>query len=224
MGKQFIPGKDALFDIWFAFLVQYVLKKCAGPSPAWTHIPPDILLILSAALSAWQTAFQKLSGPHTQVDIYAKNTATKTALALLRPFINQYLRFPPVTDEDRLAMGIPNKDTHPSPVNPPDPAPSFSIIQMGPGTLGIIYRDGEKGRKGSKPEGVVGARIYYRVSDTPLTDQEQLSWSKWATKCPHIIRFRESDRGKRVYFALKWEIRKENGESPWSEILSEIVP
>jgi hypothetical protein len=88
----------------------------------------------------------------------------------------------------------------------------------------IFITDGEKGRKGSKPEGVVGARIYYCVSDTPLTDQEELSWSKWATKCPHIIRFRESDRGKRVYFALKWEIRKENGESPWSEILSEIVP
>jgi hypothetical protein len=71
---------------------------------------------------------------------------------------------------------------------------------------------------------VAGARIYYCVSDTPITDQELLSWSKWATKCPHIIRFREADRGKRVYFALKWEIRKENGESPWSEIQSELVP
>jgi hypothetical protein len=37
-------------------------------------------------------------------------------------------------------------------------------------------------------------------------------------------RFRESDRGKRGYFALKGEIRKENGESPWSEILSGMVP
>jgi hypothetical protein len=71
---------------------------------------------------------------------------------------------------------------------------------------------------------VVGARIYYCVSDEPITDQEQLTWSKWATRCPHIIRFRESDRGKRVYIALKWEIRRENGESPWSEILSELVP
>jgi hypothetical protein len=138
--------------------------------------------------------------------------------------VAQYLRFPPVTNEDRTAMGIPNRDLHPTPIKPPKTGPSFSIVQLGPGTLGIIYRSGEKGRKGSKPEGVAGARIYYCVSDTPITDQELLSWSKWATKCPHIIRFRESDRGKRVYFALKWEIRKENGESPWSEIQSELVP
>jgi hypothetical protein len=71
---------------------------------------------------------------------------------------------------------------------------------------------------------VAGARIYYGVFDGPVTDQELLPASKWATKCPHIIRFRESDRGRRVYIALKWEIRKENGESPWSEIQSELVP
>jgi hypothetical protein len=95
---------------------------------------------------------------------------------------------------------------------------------MGPGTIGIIYRSGEEARKGSKPEGVAGARIYYGVFDEPVTDQRQLPASTWATKCPHRIRFRESDRGKRVYFALKWEIRKENGESPWSEIQNELVP
>jgi hypothetical protein len=70
----------------------------------------------------------------------------------------------------------------------------------------------------------VGVRIYYGIFGEPITDQARLPISKWATKCPHLIRFREEDRGKRVYFALKWEIRKENGESGWSEIQSEIIP
>jgi hypothetical protein len=65
---------------------------------------------------------------------------------------------------------------------------------------------------------VEGARIYYGFE--PVTDQGPLPLSVRATRCPHIIRFRESDRGKRVYFALRWESRKENGESPWSEIIS----
>jgi hypothetical protein len=90
--------------------------------------------------------------------------------------------------------------------------------------LGIIYRNGEKGKKGSKPPGVAGARIYYGGFDAPPADQNALPLSVWATRCPHIIRFRESDRGKRVYFALKWEIRKEHGESGWSEMQSELVP
>jgi hypothetical protein len=67
MSKQYIPGKDAEFDAWIAFLIQYVLKKTAGSSPVWPNIPPDAVLALSAVLTAWQTAFQKLSGPHTQV-------------------------------------------------------------------------------------------------------------------------------------------------------------
>jgi hypothetical protein len=57
----------------------------------------------------------------------------------------------------------------------------------------------------------------------PITDPELLPKSEWATKCPHIIRFKPTERGMRVYIALKWEIRKEDGESPWSEMQSELV-
>jgi hypothetical protein len=224
MSKKYIPRKDADFDQWLAFLIQYVTGKCTGSTPAWNHIPPAARAALSAVYVAWKTAYEKTIGPHTPVDTEAKNDAKKAAEAAVRPFVAQYLRFPPVTNEDRTAMGIPNHDTHPTPIKPPETRPSFSIVQMGPGTLGIIYRNGDKARKGSKPAGVEGARIYYGFFDGPLTDQKLLPASVWATKCPHLIRFRETDRGKRVYFALKWEIRKENGESPWSEILSELVP
>jgi hypothetical protein len=221
---DYLPGKDPLFDEWFGFLNQYVDQKCGGSTPAWTHIPLVARTPLAEAYALWHTAYARTIGPHTPVDTEAKNEAKTAAKALIRPFVNQYLRFPPVTNEDRRAMGIPTRDPHPTPVKPPETGPSFSIVQMGPGLLGIIYRNGDKGRRGSKPRGVAGARIYYGVFDGPITDQDQLPASTWATKCPHRIRFREGDRGKRVYIALRWEIRRENGESPWSEIQSELVP
>jgi hypothetical protein len=90
--------------------------------------------------------------------------------------------------------------------------------------LGIVFRSSEHGRKGSKPVGAQGARIYYGVLDTPPLDQNALPASVWATRCPHRITFREGDRGKRAFFALRWEIRREDGESPWSDIQSEIIP
>jgi hypothetical protein len=220
--KSYIPQKDALFDVWLTFIVGYVLARVITALPVWTHIPVAVAEALADVCSAWHAAYLKTIGPHTQVDTEAKNKAKKAAEKFVRPFVNQYLRFLPVTDEDRTAMGIPNRKDTRSPRNPPDTGPLFSIVQLGPGMLGIIYRNSEKGRKGSKPEGVAGARIYYGFE--PVTDQDQLPLSVWATRCPHIIRFRESDRGKRVYFALKWEIQKENGESPWSEIQSEIIP
>jgi hypothetical protein len=221
---DYIPYNDKKFDGWVKFLIQYVDGKCGGNKPEWTHIPSEPRSALSDAYTVWEEAFNRTIGPHTSVDTAAKNTAKKALVALVRPFVNQYLRFPPVTDEDRQAMGIPNRDTHLTPVKVPDTVPSFSITQMGPGTLGIVYRNGDKARKGSKPKGVAGARIHYGVFDEPVTDQEKLSASKWATKCPYKLRFRETDRGKRAYFALRWEIRKENGESDWSGIQSEIIP
>jgi hypothetical protein len=42
-----------------------------------------------------------MSGPYTQVDREAKNDAKRASKKAIRAFVNQYLRFPPVTDEDR---------------------------------------------------------------------------------------------------------------------------
>jgi hypothetical protein len=222
MAHDYVPAADAAFDGWFIFLVQYVTAKCVEGT--WEHSPQAARTGLTNARNNWTTAYTNVKGPHTPVDTKAKNDAKKAAEAIIRPFVNQYLRFLPVTDEDRLAMGIHNKDPHPSPVQPPKEGPAYSIVQMGPGALGLIYRNGDKGRKGSKPKGMTGAEIHYGVFAEPPLDQEELPGMVWATKVPHIIRFREADRGKRVYFALKWGSRREKCESPWSEILSEIVP
>jgi hypothetical protein len=221
---DFIPGKEAAFDSWFKFLIQYVAQKCGGSSPEWTHIPAAALTVVSDAYAAWYTAYSKTKGPHTPVDTEVKNDAKAAARAVVRPFVSRYLRFPPVTNEDRTAMGIPNHDSHPTPIKPPETGPSFSIIQMGSGTLGIVYRNGGTGKRGSKPKGVTSVKICVGVSDEPIIDQEKLPASKKATKCPYLIRFREADRGRRAYFACKWELSKQDGESPWSEIQSEIVP
>jgi hypothetical protein len=221
---DYIPDKDAAFDTFFKNLCQYVAAKCAGQSPEWTHIPADSLTALNGAYAAWYTAYAVTVKPHTKVDTEAKNHAKQAGKAVIRPFVNQFLRFPPVTDEDRTAMGIHNPDPHRTPVTPPKDGPLYSITQTGPAALGIVYRVGESGRKGSKPKGMTGAEIHYGVFETPPEDQEELPAMVWATRVPHIIRFREADRGRRAYFALKWSSRKEKSESPWSEIQSEIVP
>jgi hypothetical protein len=150
----------------------------------------------------------------------------KVSDRVLREFINVYLRYhPDVTNEDKLNMGLHVPSGARTPINPPDTAPGYEIIQKGPGMLGVIYRH-LGGKKGSKPEGVTGARIHYGVFDAPPTDQKQLPGSVWASRVPTTITFRETDRGKRAYFALRWEIEKggEKNEGPWSEILSEIIP
>jgi hypothetical protein len=150
----------------------------------------------------------------------------KLSAGALRSFVNAYLRYhPDVTEEDKRNMGLHVPSGARTSVRPPDSAPGYEITQNGPALLGIAYRH-QGGRKGSKPPGVTGARIYYGVFDTPPADQEQLRGSVWATRCPTLVTLRETDRGRRVYFALRWEIQKggEKNKGPWSEIQSEIVP
>jgi hypothetical protein len=148
--------------------------------------------MLTDAYAAWYTVYAKTFGPHTPVDTLAKKEGKKAAEKIIRPFVNQYLRFFPVTDEDRKAMGIPNRDPKPTPINPLETGPLFSISIAGSGTLGIVYWNGETGRKGAKPKGVEGVRIYYGFE--PVTNQTKLPHSEWATRCPHLLRFPEEDR------------------------------
>jgi hypothetical protein len=96
-----IPRKDANFDTWFCFMYQYVSPKCAGSPPAWNRIPQAALMNLAELHTAWKTAY--VTG--IKVDTEAKNDAKKAAIAAVRPFVNQFLRYPPVTDEGRNGYG-----------------------------------------------------------------------------------------------------------------------
>jgi hypothetical protein len=117
---DYIPNKDADFDTWFSFMYQYVSQKCAGSPPAWNHIPQAALGTLGDLYAAWKTAYSGVIGPHTKVDTEAKNNTKKAGKGGIRPFVNQYLRFFPVTNEDRIAIGVCNPDRHPTPAKPPE--------------------------------------------------------------------------------------------------------
>jgi hypothetical protein len=224
--RDYVPGRDADFDTWLKNLCQYVNEQCTGASPRWTHIPAAARTGLNDAYAAWYTAYSITLKPCTPQQKAEKRRVRRLPEKTARDFVNTYLRFhPDVTSQDKLNMGLNVPSGTRTPAVPPDEGPSFAVVQLGPRLLGISYWF-NTGRRGSKPPGVEGARIYYGVFDGPPAEQEELPGSVWATRCPHAIRFRETDRGKRAYFALKWEVRKggEEGESGWSEIMSEIVP
>jgi hypothetical protein len=99
MNKDAIPSQDADFDHRFSFLYRYGSQKCAGSPPVWTQIPQAAALgTLEELHIAWRTAYTPTIGPRTPVDTVAKNNAKKAAKGALRPFVNRYLRCPPVTD------------------------------------------------------------------------------------------------------------------------------
>jgi hypothetical protein len=223
---DYVPGGDAAFDAWLKYAGQYVNEQCTGSDSRWTHIPAAARTELNDAYAAWYTAYAVTLKPCTPQQKAEKRRVRGLTEKATRNFVNVYLRFhPDVTDDDRRNMGLHVQDGTRTPAVPPDEGPSFVVVQLGPRLLGVNYWF-NAGRKGSKPPGVEGARIYYGVFDEPPDDQTRLPASIWATRCPHAIKFRETDRGKWAWFALKWEVRAggEKGESGWSELVSELVP
>jgi hypothetical protein len=222
MGKDYVPNSYVLFDLWFKFLMQYVLSKTSGATPAWTHIPQAVVDMLSEAYAAWYTVYGKTLGPHTPVDTLAKKEGKKAAGKIIRPFVNQYLRFLPVTDEDRKAMGIPNHDPTPTPVPRPDDIPEVEVLTPKPRVLHFRFRRANMKRWG-KPEGVHGMELVWVIADAPPQEVEELIHSAFATKNPLELAFKESDRGKHVYFAVRWETDAVK-KGDFSEIYSAIIP
>jgi hypothetical protein len=223
---DYIPGGDAAFNTWFKNLCQYVNDQCTGASPRWTHIPAAARTELNSAYEAWYTAYSITLKPCTSQQKAEKRRVREVSEKKARNFVNAYLRFhPDVTEEDKRNMSLHVPSGSRTPAVPPKEGPFFAVVQLGPRILGINYWF-SSGRKGSKPPGVEGARIYYGVFDEPPAEQGKLPASIWATRCPHAITFRETDRGRRAYFALKWEVRKggADGESGWSDMMSEIIP
>jgi hypothetical protein len=172
-----------------------------------------------AALDNWRNPSER-----TPAKITTLLSAEIEFRASYRLLYNGYLRKNPlVTDTDLVEMGLPK---HPSGGKTP-PQPPSTLIEASAdtsklGIIGINYRDmNEKGT--AKPKGVHGAEIVYAILDAPPSDWSQLTNSIFDTKTPAQLVFTGEQRGKTVYFALRWENTR-GDKGPWSTIYSAIIP
>lgn len=222
-GNSYIPAKDAEFDPWFGNLCDYVTQKTSAPNPAWTHIPAAEVERLAASYAGWHTAYAATLKPHSPVETEAKNEARGDGEKVIRPFKRRYLDDPPVTNEDRVAMGLPVHDGSRTPDKKPESQPEAETDSSVIRQLSIHFKDrGASSR--AKPHGVHGAEIRWNMQDQPPVHIEaELIHSDFDTASPFTITFEEADRGRRVYYALRWESAT-NLKGGWSEIYSAIVP
>jgi hypothetical protein len=218
-----IPSSDADFDVFFENIVNYVDQKCDANPPIWNHILQTFRQELHTARDAWTAAYEPVKVPHSPVQTAEKNRVRKSSEAALREFINRFLRYEPVTNEDRDNMAIHNKKDGHTPVAVPTTSPQLTVDTSTRRRLIIYYKDEKSGRRG-KPAGVHGIEIRWAILDHPPTSIKELINSAFDTNSPLILEFDEQDRGKRVYMAGCWEIAREGEKGPFSAIVEAIIP
>ncbi|MCL2233636.1 MAG: hypothetical protein FWB99_11245 [Treponema sp.] len=107
MAKDYVPRRDADFSSWFTNIHEYVKNKTSGKDAPWKHIPGEYLDELGAAWNSWISAYQAIQHPHTDGQTTVKSQARVHAEKIIRVFVKRFLHWPPVTDEDRVNMGLP---------------------------------------------------------------------------------------------------------------------
>ena len=220
--KDFIPGNDAEFDHWFRNLVEYVVLKTNNSPPDWDHIPQRYVNELVDAHDDWDNCYKPTLKPHTPAQTTVKNDSRQRAEKVVRPFVQRFLQWEPVTNDDRTNMALPNRDTirthHPAPSTVPEIAVDTSVIRR----LRLRIRDYGATTWG-KPDGVHGMELQWAILDARPGHVSEMPHTVTATANPIDLPFEEEERGKRVYFAARWVNSTEQG-GPWSDIESAVIP
>ncbi|MDR2362393.1 MAG: hypothetical protein LBD91_06645 [Prevotellaceae bacterium] len=222
--KHFFPTTDDLFLQWSVSFLENLLQSLTR-----FNFPQDEYQRLVQLRDAYAAALAAAKNPatRTKAAVQLKNDTKKELENTLRQDIKEFLMFNRhVTDEDRDNLGLPIHDTKPTPIPPPAYEPEITFTTPSPAILEIHIRaKNEVGR--AKPYGVHGAEVKWLLATSPdappPVDWDELLHSSFATRSPLRMTFNGYDRGKRLFFAARWENNR-GEKGPWTEIFSAIVP
>jgi hypothetical protein len=222
MARDYIPHPNTKFDTFFKNILEYTARKTDSARREWTHIPPDDEAALAEAFDAWEGAYILTLRPHSVVETRERDRVRRESERALRAFVNRFLRYPPVTDEDRDEMRVPNRDLTRTPHVHVEETVELEIRLRNIREVLIYFRIKGSARR-ARPDGYDGAVLVWDVLDAPPERVSDLTRHVLAGKTPHTLTFREEDRGKTVYIAAAWQNAR-GSIGPWSDILSAVIP
>jgi hypothetical protein len=149
------------------------------------------------------------------------NAAEENFIPLVRKLHNFVSENPVITDSDLETIGFPKHSSggH-APAQVAETAPYMVATAAGARIVDIGY--GATLASRAKPAGQHGIEVIHEISDTK-PELEQMTRSDFDTRTPLRITFHDSERGKTLWFAGRWENTR-GQKGPFGEIQSIIIP
>ncbi|MDR0728723.1 MAG: extracellular solute-binding protein [Prevotellaceae bacterium] len=216
-----IPKKDADFNVRQNMIVTTANTNRTAWNLDADWLDDDVL----PKKADWEAAWAAYENPETRTHIitYNKQKKREAYEKVLWKLVKNLQSNPRVTDEDLRAMGIVVPSSTRTPAKVADEAPDMDVDTSVMGRIGVHFFERGSGHKRGKPAGQHCVEIAWMLSDVPPTRWDELTHSAVDTNSPYTFVFEHDQRGKTLYFALRWEnTRGEKG--PWSDILSAIIP
>jgi len=202
--RDYVPTNPAQFRVFLQNVLDHVDSNIHVDPPIWPLVPSDRFDVLSQKFSAFETAFNRAVSTPTPANIHARQEAQTECTRELRGFVNQFLRFPPVTNTDRIEMGIPNHDNirtdHKIVTEMVDYVLHLRNIRE---IMVDFWQQGQTHK--AKPDGYDGAVIVWGILDAPPNSTDELMHHTMASRTPFALHFEETERGKTVYVASAWQ-------------------
>jgi hypothetical protein len=220
MSTDYIPESDGKFLVWDKKLFAEVELNAAewnlNPE-SWAHINPPLIMKYEIALGKAQNQNRG------KADVFAKNEARNILKKETRQYVNEFLKYnSQISNDERKRIGLPVYDRKLTPVGTPETLPAVMVKYLAPGVLEFNVTDSKSGRK-AKPAGIHGFELKWAILDAAPKKWEQLAYSSFATHTPLRLSFDGEERGKMLYFALRWENTR-GVKGPWTEIRNTIIP
>lgn len=218
--RDYIPRKDEDFQAW-----QLNFATNLSPLAARLGIPTEKLTELQDLQGEWADGFHLANQPATRtpLTIVQKNHARDNYEGFLRQLVRQHIaNNEETTDDDRVTLGVPIPKTTRTPAPVPATYPDFTVDTSLLRQLTIHFHEHDK-KTSAKPAGVHGAEILYGLLEAPPATLGELTRSGFDTHSPFTLSFDENERGRHVYFCLRWENTR-GQKGPWSPIVSAIIP
>lgn len=178
------------------------------------------------AWTGFDTAFTAWLNPATRTQVLqtALVNAERTFAEAYMKVYNILRTSPLITDMDMENMGLPkhaSNERTPAPL--PATYPDFTIDTTVIRQLSVHFRDHDHERR-AKPAGVHGVEIKWGFGgEVPPADGDKIPNSVFDTRSPYTLTFDGDDRGRVVYFCLRWENTR-GDKGPWSEVVGAVVP
>jgi hypothetical protein len=220
-GKDYIPTRDKDLLEWVITFLKYLMSRLTK-----FNFPQADYDLLEGEKNTYAQKLEvaNADATRTPMNIRGKNVAKKVLKTHIRKSVGEYLiRNHLLTEEDFEMLGLPVHKTTRTPAPVAESYPDFEIDSSMVNCLIIHFFEKGGSHKRAKPAGQHGAEIRWMISDVPVVDANELLHSSFDTRTPFTLEFSGHERGKTVYFALRWEnTRGQKGH--WSPIQLAIIP
>lgn len=217
--RDYIPRSYPAILSWLLNFLSYAVQSASR-----LNLPAAKIEALQIDIHALQSVYDKAENPNAgKADRLERKEKVAAVVKTVRNFVNAYLRYNELlTDEDRVKMGLHVPDTIATPSGVPTTIPSAKVDTSIILRLTLHYRDSGSTSR-AKPAGVHGCEIRWALLPKPPETTEDLTHTTFSTRSPYTFEFEENQRGKTVYFRLRWENMR-GRKGPWGEIVNAIVP